>query len=84
VTGQLLSESLLLACLGAGLGVVFGYGLRDLLLPVLDLRDAQLGLALNWRVVAFTALAASLTGLVFGIVPALRATGVDLTPALKN
>ncbi len=84
VTRQLLSESLLLAFLGAALGVVFAIGLRDLLLPVLDLQGAELGLELNWRAVAFTGLAASLTGLFFGIVPALRATGVDLTPALKD
>ena len=84
VTRQLLSESVLLAFVGGALGVVFAFALRDLLLPVLDLRGAQLGLTLNWRVVAFTALAASLTGLFFGIVPALRATAVDLTPALKN
>jgi len=84
VTRQLLSESLLLACVGAGLGTILAFGMRDLLLPVLDLQGTRLGLALNWRVLVFTGLAAGLTGLIFGIVPALRATRVDLTPALKD
>ncbi len=84
VTRQLLSESLLLAGIGAGLGTALAIVGRDLLLPVLDLQGAQLGLTLNWRVLAFTGLAASVTGLFFGIVPALRATRVDLTPALKD
>jgi len=84
VTRQLLTESLLLAGAGAGLGTLLAFGMRDLLLPVLDLQGTRLGLELNWRVLAFTGLAAGLTGLFFGIVPALRATRVDLTPALKD
>jgi predicted permease len=84
VARQLLSESLMLSLIGAGLGSLLALGLRDLLLPILDLQGTSLGLALNGRVLGFTILIAVLTGLVFGIVPALRATRVDLTPALKD
>src|SRR6266567_64911 len=39
---------------------------------------------LDWRVLGFTLTLSFLTGIVFGIVPALRATRVDLTPTLKD
>ncbi len=84
VARQLLAESLMLAFVGAGLGIVLAVGLRDLLLPVLELEDSVLAVTLNARVLGFTIGVAVMTGLVFGIVPALRATGFDLTPALKD
>jgi len=85
VIGGLLGESLLLgAFAGAiGLGLAFG-GLQ--LLQVLG--PSQLPrvheIAVDWRVLAFTAGASLLTGILFGLYPALRYGRLDLHPALKE
>ena len=74
---QLLTESVLLSSLGGALGVLVGYWSRGLL-PFG--RDAPL----DWRVFGFVAGVSMLTGIVFGLVPALRATRVDLAGAMKE
>jgi predicted permease len=74
---QLLTESVLLSSLGGALGVVVGYWSRGLL-PFG--KDAPL----DWRVFAFVAGVSMLTGVLFGLVPALRATQVDLSGAMKE
>jgi predicted permease len=83
---QLLTESLLLAALGGAVGVLFAYwadaGLLKMMIGVS--RSAALDLRPNLRVLAFTAAVAALTGILFGLVPALRATRVELAPALKE
>ena len=84
---QLLTESLLLACLGGALGMVFALWIKNRLLAVSDWGGrglAALEPQLDWRVLAFTLALALLTGFVFGLAPAWRATNVDLTPALKD
>src|SRR5262249_56786117 len=45
---------------------------------------SSLQIGLNGRVLAFTFAVSVLTGLLFGLIPAWRATRVDLTPALKD
>ena len=85
---QLLTESLLLAVLGGMVGVLFAYWGKAALLALTD-KDTQLlptgvDLSLNWRVLLFTFLISLLTALVFGLVPAWRATSLDLTTALKH
>jgi predicted permease len=76
---QLLTESLLLASVGGALGILVGYWGKQLLpgppgtAPLLD-----------WRVLAFVLAVTGLTGIVFGIAPALGATGVDVNTALKQ
>ena len=76
---QLLTESLVLAALGGALGTVVAYWGRNLLPgspgqhPLLD-----------WRVLAFVAAITLVTGIVFGIVPALRGTAVNVNAALKE
>jgi len=82
---QLLTESLLLAGLGAGTGLTLAPPLTKLILNVavngrLHLVDAHA----DGRTLLFTASAALATALLFGLMPALRATRVDLTPALKD
>jgi len=76
---QLLTESLLLASMGGALGIAVGYWGR-LLLPN---PPGQLP-PLDWRVFAFVAAVTLLTGLVFGIGPALRGTGMNVNAALKE
>ncbi len=74
---QLLTESLLLSSLGGALGVLVGYWSRALL-PFGEKAP------LDWRVFGFVAGVSLLTGIVFGLLPALRATGVDLAGAMKE
>jgi predicted permease len=87
IVRQLLTESLLLALVGGGLGVLFALWLKDGLLAVTDWSGRGMpGLQpqLDLRVLGFTLALCSLTGIIFGVVPALRATRVDLTPSLKD
>jgi len=82
---QLLTESLLLAFCGSALGWLIALGAKDLLLMWSpgegSLLDTEL--PMDWRVFGFTAAVAVLTGLLFGLAPALRATRIDLYSALK-
>jgi len=83
---QLLTESVLLAVAGGALGLLFALWGRDLLLKLRfsgqEMSSLQTGL--NGRALAFTFAVSVLTGLLFGLIPAWRATRVDLTPALKD
>jgi predicted permease len=83
---QLLTESVLLSTLGGAAGVLIALWLKDSLLSVGDWagREFSLSPRLDLRVLAFTFGLSFLTGIVFGIVPAFRATRVDLTPTLKD
>ena len=76
---QLLTESLLLAALGGVLGMLVAHWARGLL------PDA-LGRAASFdpRVLAFAATVTLLTGLMFGIVPAMRATAAHASAAMKE
>ncbi len=80
---QLLTESLLVAGLGAGLGLALAAPLARTVVSVAgggETVDARL----DWRALLFTAAVALATALLFGLMPAFRATRVDLTPALKD
>jgi predicted permease len=83
---QLLTESVLLAGLGGMLGMVLAYWGKDLLLALQPWGGGELALdlKLDIRVLGFTTAISLLTGLLFGLTPALRATRLDLTPALKD
>jgi predicted permease len=87
---QLLTESLLLAFLGAAVGVVLAQWADGLLLRMvspegtLGQEAIQLSLRPDARVLAFTFAVAVLTALLFGLIPALRATRLDLSPMLKS
>jgi predicted permease len=74
---QLLTESLLLSGLGGALGVLVGYWSRGLL-PFGQTAP------LDWRVFGFVGGVSMLTGVVFGLMPALRATRVDLATSMKE
>ncbi len=84
---QLLTESVLLAGIGGALGILFALWIKDGLLLVTEWggRDMEaLNPQLDLRVLGFTLGLSFLTGVIFGILPALRATDLDLTPALKD
>jgi len=83
---QLLIESTLLAAAGGALALVFARWSRDVLWsarpPLLTSLDYPV--ALDGRVLGFTAALSILTGLVFGLLPALRSTSVELVTDLKE
>jgi predicted permease len=84
---QLLTESVLLAFLGGGLGVLFAVWIKDGLLAVTEWGGRGMAVLiprLDLRVLGFTLGLSCLTGIIFGIVPAMRATRLDLTPMLKD
>jgi len=84
---QLLTESIMLATFGGALGLVFALWFKDGLMTTSDWTGGDrspINPQLNLRVLGFTLGLTLLTGIVFGLVPALRATRVDLTPALKD
>ncbi len=83
---QLLVESLLLSALGGVAGLLFAYWGSNLLVAMMQSGNNRLALDLrpDLTVLAFTAAACLLTGILFGLAPAFRATRVDLTPALKQ
>ena len=82
---QLITESVLLSLLGAALGLgvaVYGLSIMKTSLPPDTPRLADVGL--NGHVLIFTAVLAILTGIIFGLVPALGASRVDMTETLKS
>ena len=86
VIRQLLTESILLSTAGGALGVAlawWGIGLLTALLS--NGRDNfTLHADLNWTALSVTVALSVLTGIVFGLAPALQATRVDVAPALKT
>jgi predicted permease len=83
---QLLVESLVLSGLGAALGLAFAQWFSRLLVRQLSTTTSNvfLPLSLDWRMLGFTAGVAVATALIFGTVPALRATRVQPNDALKE
>jgi predicted permease len=83
---QLLSESLLLAGIGAVIGLGFARWGSALLVRQLSTSTSTvfLDLSLDWRVLGFTTAVAIGTAMLFGTVPALRATRVEPNEALKD
>jgi predicted permease len=86
VIRQLLTESVLLAWIGGALGVLFAvWGIRFLTLLLANgNEDFTLHPDLNWHVLAAAVALSLLTGLLFGLAPALQSTRVDVIPALKE
>jgi len=83
---QLLAESMVLSGLAGVLGLLLGISLIRLLETLRPPTDIpiRLSVAIDWRVLGFTALAAVLTGILFGLAPALSAVHQNLIPALKE
>jgi macrolide transport system ATP-binding/permease protein len=85
VVRQLLTESVLLASLGGALGIGFAFwGIRFLTLLLANGRENfTLHAELNWHVLAVTIALSVLTGVLFGLAPAIQSTRVDVIPVLK-
>ena len=83
---QLLTESLLLSLMGGAIGLLLAYWGSHLLVTFMSGGWWQINVDVNpdARILGFTLGVALLTGVLFGLVPALRGTRVDLTPALKE
>ena len=83
---QLLTESLLLALIGAVSGVLLAVWLTELFAswrPPVDIPVIPT-IAVDARALAFAALVSLATGVLFGLGPALRSARADLAPALKS
>jgi predicted permease len=74
---QLLTESLVLSGIGGALGLVLGYFSRTLL-------PFGREVPMDWRVFGFVAGLSAIAGIAFGLVPAFRATRLDLASAMKE
>jgi predicted permease len=85
---QLLTESVLLSVLGGIAGVLFAlWGMQGLMAISdrhTDFIPTEVDLRLNWRVLGFTFAVSLLTGILFGLAPALRATKADLSSVLRQ
>ncbi len=85
IARQLLTESILLSLIGGGIGLVLARWGVDLILyvsPNAIPRSREIGL--DWTVLAFTVGVSFLTGILFGLIPAIQAGDVDVHETLKE
>lgn len=83
---QLLTESVMLAIVGGLGGILLAGWIIDLLVglkPPVDI-PITLELHVDWRVLVFSMIVSVVTGVLFGLVPAMQATKPDLVSALKD
>jgi len=83
---QLLTEGLVLALAGAGLGLLAAIWIRSAIVGFMptSLDSSHIDVGIDRRVLLFTLGTAMATSLLFGLIPALRVTRVDLCSALKS
>jgi len=86
LTWQLLTESVMLSVTGAAMGLAVGWALIQVAQASLPRTDFALtmDLRMDWRVVTFVTALAMLTGIGFGLVPALHASRPEVVSALKE
>jgi putative ABC transport system permease protein len=85
IVQQLLTESVLLSLIGGAIGLVLARWGVDLILymsPDAIPRSREIGL--DWTVLAFTIGISFLTGILFGLIPAIQAGEVDVHETLKE
>ena len=86
IVRQLLTESVMLAVAGGLAGVALARWIIDSIMalkPPIAI-PITLELHVDWRVLVFSMIVSVITGVLFGLVPALQATKPDLIPALKD
>ena len=82
---QLLVESLLLATISGMAGIFLGYaGTRALLALNHDTVEQLSGVSMDWRVLCFTVGISLVSGLLFGLAPALQLSKTDLNSVLRD
>ena len=81
---QLLTESLLLAGLGASAGLALAWLSTRLISKMTDILPRAAQVSLDWRAIAFTGATAMLTGILFGLAPAIQMAGRNLADALRE
>ncbi|MGI9065747.1 MAG: ABC transporter permease [Pyrinomonadaceae bacterium] len=85
IARQLLTESVLLALVGGALGLLVArWGIQLILYISPDAIPRWREINLDWKVLAFTISVSLLTGILFGLVPALQAGEVDVNETLKE
>jgi putative ABC transport system permease protein len=85
IVRQLLTESVLLASIGGAVGLALAHAAIPILVrlaPANVLRVREI--SLDWRVIAFTLCASIVTGVVFGLAPAISGARADLNSTLKS
>jgi macrolide transport system ATP-binding/permease protein len=83
---QLLTEALLLSTLAVAAGLLFAYWCRNLMVLLLPTRGGlsmSLPGELDWRVLALSAALCLITTALFGVIPAIQASRVDLAATIK-
>jgi predicted permease len=82
---QWLTESVLLGIAGGGLGLILALWANQLLLSYLKSTPlAALDFGLDYRVLTFTLVVSVITGIVFGLAPAIQASRLNIVRALKG
>jgi putative ABC transport system permease protein len=85
IVRQLITESLLLSLIGGVLGLVLAFWGIDLLLAAIPVEfPFWMKFNLDGRVLSFTILISLVTGIIFGVAPALQASKVELNESLKE
>ena len=86
IISQLLAESLLLAAMGGAAGMALAVWIDRLLIGFLPQSNVPLVIsaAPDWRILMFNASISLLTGVIFGLAPALQSTRPNLAPTLKD
>jgi len=85
LTRQFLTESVLLATLGAAVGLIFAVaGLRILKTFIPNTISQAGSIGIDAKVLSFTALVAVITGLIFGLAPAAQAFNFNLNETLNE
>jgi putative ABC transport system permease protein len=85
VLRQMLTESILLSAIGGIAGLLLSVWLTDVLMSMVPEGAPRLDqVGIDYRVLTFALGISALTGILFGIVPALQASKLDVTSALKE
>jgi predicted permease len=85
VVRQLLTESIVLSAVGGAAGLLLAFWSIDLLSPLIPQNLSQVqGVSLDSRVLIFTLVILLMTGIIFGLAPALQASNPNLNETLKE
>ena len=84
IVRQLLTESILLAVVGGALGICVAAPLTRLIVTVVPVSGFTVDATLDSTALWFTAAVSIASGILFGLLPAFRATRLDLSPSLKE